>query len=172
MGSEAPTLHAAWSATPAGAHALQYCSDASPGIWLTPTATYEMAARFTPVTLAPYVGGKVTKVLFHSANKSCTIRVYASGTATAPGTVLYEVAVPAPAFSGWHTVDIPAAQQPTVGTGDLWISYERVYTGDLGLGSEGRTDQGMNGGWYRSNGGEWIQGYDDVWKLKLEIATP
>jgi hypothetical protein len=142
-------------------------------MWVTPTGTYEMAARFTPGEMAQYQGGKVTSIWFHSVNKNCTIRLYGNGTANAPGALLHEEVIANPGFSGWHEVVIPLASLPTIGSGDVWISYEKVYTGlgDTGIGTENLNGRSLNASWQRINGGDWTQAPYSLWKLKMQVVV-
>ncbi len=173
MGAANVTLYAKWM-TPAGTYLLQYCSDVNPTRWArTTSGIYEMTARFTPDELGAYQGGKVTEIHFNASGTICTIKLYGHGTPDAPGPLLYQT-TSNPTFSGWHTIAIPAGQQPTVGPGDLWISYEKDYTGfdatEKGLGVDTKTyDQKPNGSWHRWNGGAWSKKDDALWKLRMQV---
>ncbi len=170
MGAAAVTLYAKWT-TPAGTYLLQYCSDASPTRWVkTPSGILEMAARFTPDELGTYRGGKVTEIHFNASGTNCKIKLYGPGTPVEPGPLLYETTCST--FSNWHVVPIPAGQQPTVGSGDLWISYEKDYTEstDNGLGADTKAyGEKPNGSWQRWKGGAWSKKDDALWKLRMQV---
>lgn len=125
---------------------------------LLAAATYEAAARFTTTQTAPLAGGRLTEIQFYfvEAPAGCKVKVYAAGSATSPGALLYEADVTASsAPNTWNSHTLQG--DVTVPNGDLWIGIE--FTQALSQRVIG-CDQGPvipGGDWlYASTDGSWI----------------
>ncbi|GAB1468541.1 hypothetical protein MASR2M64_12730 [Candidatus Cloacimonadota bacterium] len=111
----------------------------TPGTWLSWTtedalgnsigtnaaATFMVAQRWDQGDLSGYQGGALTKFQFVPSFQDCiyTAKVWAGGSATAPGTLVYSQAVSNFTIGMWNEVLLPTPiNLPT--TGDLWVGYE------------------------------------------------
>jgi hypothetical protein len=142
-------------------------------------ATYEAAARFTIAQTDDVSDGELTEVRFYIASPpaSCTVKVYAGGTASSPGAVLYSEDVTAEIVAdSWNEhvlgdpVDIP--------NDDLWIGIEFSHVGPQStIGCDAGPAAG-NGDWlYSSIDDDWIP-FDQRtaasinWNIRGKVKIP
>lgn len=129
--------------TPPLQYRLHYDVDATTGQYSPSTNadTFELATRFDAALLRPVGCGALGAVRFHwwpLAPAALVVRVYGAGSASAPGPLLHEQAVPHLLLNDWNVVTLTAPVD--LAEGDLWISLEITTT------SRGAATLGMDTG--------------------------
>ena len=113
--------------------------------------TFTAAIRLTNDELGSYYNNhKITQVRYYIDKTyatnvtSITIKIYGTGTATAPGELLVDEPVLAPQ-GGWntHTLSTPLL----ITSGDYWVGYEIVNTGGYPAGADAGPLVPGKGGW-------------------------
>jgi hypothetical protein len=88
-------------------------------------ADFIVATKLTATMLTPYVGKGLVKVKFYIAKapvgNTATVKIYASGTASAPGPELFSQLVTV-TINAWNEFTLPSAIE--IPTGDLWIGIK------------------------------------------------
>ena len=122
----------------------------------------EIAIRITPTELAGYTGWRLTAARYYhhvvtgtNPTHYCTLKIYHSGTAISPGSLLESVPFNATG-EGWVRIDLPAPLQLDINQ-DIWISIsiphlqgEGPCAGDGDLAVDGKGDWWWSFlyGWY------------------------
>lgn len=85
--------------------------------------TYETAIRFPLSSLTEFQGRQLERVRFTpgDASSSYTLKVYAGGSSSAPGTVVRTQTIPSFIPDTWNTVEL-SSPYPISGTEEIWVS--------------------------------------------------
>ena len=104
-----------------------------------------IAAKLNADMLAPYVGHKLSaiEVYIHNAPVGNTgvVQIYAAGTSTDPGDLLYSSSPIHVDSNAWNTIALSAPV--TIPASDLWIGFEAL-SGPSGSHSWAGCDSGPN----------------------------
>ncbi len=155
---------------------IHYDGDNDQGIGANGSAaTFTVAIRLTNDELESYYNShKITQVRYYiygTEATSTTIKIYGTGTATAPGELLVDEPVLAPQ-GGWntHTLSTPLL----ITSGDYWVGYEIVNTGGYPAGADAGPLVPGKGGWVYLEG-DWGEisnyGLNYNWNIRA-ILTP
>lgn len=156
---------------PAGTAELRYDGAPFSSPSLTGGKTYVAAARFTSTQTALLEGDSLIEVSFYiqTVPDTCVVKVYAAGTPTTPGSVLYSHAV-SPVGMSWTTHELTSPV--TVPNGDLWIGIEFSDTltqPTIGCDPGPGVDDGR---WLYDSGAGWAPFLADInWNIRGLVET-
>ncbi|MAT53777.1 MAG: hypothetical protein CMN32_04805 [Saprospirales bacterium] len=145
------------SPAPTGNNVLHYDGDNFSGPLLAP-GIHELAVRFPAADLAAHKGKRIQAVSFFAGNNpaDCKVRIYGQGTATQPGSSLYQATVTNDLNTpAWNTHTI--GPDLTIGDEDLWVSVQVQHPAE-------QQSIGCDAG-PRKNDGDWLfLSTDGDWK--------
>ncbi|MBE3123139.1 MAG: choice-of-anchor J domain-containing protein [Thermoplasmata archaeon] len=126
------------------------------GVGLTSGGTFEEAIRITPTEQGSYTGYGLIAVSFYhygAATHSGNIKIYAAGTASAPGALLLSVPYTVTG-DGMKRIDLTSSVSLPI-TADLWVSVETTH-------AAGEYPAGADNGPAIIGKGDWIY-YSGAW---------
>ncbi len=131
-------------------------------IGLTSGGTFHVAARFPASFMGQYSGMKLNQVevYINDVPSPFVLKVYGQGTATSPGTILYQQTL-VPQGSSWNLITLDT---PVDITGqDLWIGYTVTHAG-------GQYPAGCDAGPHVTDG-DWISTDGTSWSPLNTLAA-
>lgn len=139
-----------------------------------------MGVRFTPTELSPYSGEYIDHVIFqlragNNPSNDAMMYIYADGTSTSPGAVLYQQSFTVTGDSQWYDIDFGANHVQVNASGDMWILVGFTYeSGNYPFPTNTASYVVGKSDWAWTNTGGWEElgtfGFYDGWTIGAVIC--